>query len=240
MSTARVARKVLMRLLTDRAFGVDLSSGRPAEIVDAIQARFRTPSGAAREELDRIAAAVAVCRDCPLAQGRTRAVPGEGRPDADLVFIGEGPGKEEDRSGRPFVGKAGQLLTRIIEAMGLARDDVFIANVVKCRPPGNRAPAPGEVLACRPHLEAQLAAMQPVVIVALGAAAAQALLGTARGISSLRGRFHDRGGIRVMPTFHPAYLLRSPQFKGQVWKDMKKVLAELGLSVPEGGKGHKP
>ena len=167
------------------------------------------------------------CRRCRLCERRTHIVFGVGNPQARLMFIGEGPGVDEDRQGEPFVGRAGQLLTRIIESMGLARPEVYIANVVKCRPPDNRTPLPDEVGTCSPFLFQQVAAIRPEVIVCLGTPAAQTVLGTREPISRLRGSFHESGGFRVMPTFHPAYLLRNPAAKKQVWEDMKKVMAQL-------------
>jgi DNA polymerase len=154
---------------------------------------------------------------------------GTGNPAAELVFVGEAPGHDEDVQGEPFVGKAGQLLTRIITAMGLRREQVYMLNVIKCRPPQNRNPLPDEVAACRPILQAQLACLQPRVICALGTFAAQALLQTEEPISRLRGRFHTLAGMQVMPTYHPAYLLRHPQYKRAVWDDMQSVQRALGL-----------
>jgi DNA polymerase len=187
-------------------------------------------AGSAAAALQQLEASVRQCTQCRLHQGRTQVVFGVGNPAADLVFVGEAPGHDEDLQGEPFVGAAGQLLTRIIEAMGLRRDQVYILNVVKCRPPNNRNPRPDEVAACRPILQAQLASLQPRVICALGAFAAQALLQTEERISRLRGRFHTVGTTKVMPTYHPAYLLRNPQEKRAVWQDMQAVQRELGLS----------
>lgn len=172
------------------------------------------------------------CTRCKLAGGRTHLVFGVGNPSAELVFAGEGPGEEEDRQGEPFVGRAGQLLTRMIEAMGFARGDVYIANVVKCRPPGNRNPEPDEIEACEPFLRAQLAAIRPKVIVALGKFAAQTLLREATPISKLRGRWFAYEGVKLMPTFHPAYLLRSPDEKKKAWDDLQLVMKELGKPLP--------
>lgn len=171
------------------------------------------------------------CRRCKLSQGRGRIVYGVGRVDADIMFIGEGPGEDEDREGEPFVGRAGQLLTDIItKGMKLRREDVYIANVVKCRPPRNRDPEPDEVAACEPFLIRQIELVRPRVIIALGRAAAQTLLRSNEAISRLRGRWHDYHGIRLMPTFHPAYLLRNPGDKRLVWEDIKSVLRELGTA----------
>jgi uracil-DNA glycosylase len=172
------------------------------------------------------------CTRCKLAGGRTTLVFGVGNPAAELVFVGEGPGADEDAQGEPFVGRAGQLLTKMIEAMGFGREDVYIANVVKCRPPENRNPEPDEIAACEPFLRAQLAAIRPKVIVALGKFAAQTLLREATPISRLRGRWYEYGGVRLMPTFHPAYLLRSPDEKKKAWEDLQLVMKELGKSVP--------
>lgn len=172
------------------------------------------------------------CRRCKLHSSRTQIVFGAGNPLATLVFVGEAPGQDEDRQGLPFVGKAGQLLTRMIAAMGFTREEVYIANIVKCRPPNNRNPEPDEIAACEPFLKKQLGVVQPQIICALGNFAAQTLLRTQAKISQLRGRFHDYLGIRVMPTFHPAYLLRNPQDKRLVWEDLQKIMAELRKTRP--------
>jgi len=171
------------------------------------------------------------CNQCKeLVKNRTKVVFGAGNIQAKLVFVGEAPGADEDKQGLPFVGRAGQLLTKIIEAMGLSREQVFICNVLKCRPPNNRPPAPDEVIACRPFLKRQLELIKPRIICALGNHACQALLGTDKGISQLRGSFQEYEGIPVMCTYHPAYLLRSPGEKGKVWEDMKKILQLLQQS----------
>lgn len=168
------------------------------------------------------------CTRCKLhTLGRTQVVFGVGHPDADLMFVGEAPGADEDVQGEPFVGRAGQLLTKIIEAIGLRRDQVYIANIIKCRPPGNRNPEPDEVEQCEPFLFQQVAAIKPKVIVALGKFAAQSLLRTADPITRLRGRTFNYRGATLIPTFHPAYLLRNPSAKREVWDDMKKVRAIL-------------
>ena len=178
------------------------------------------------ETLESIRADLGDCRRCKLARGRNRIVFGDGNPKAKLMFIGEGPGAEEDRQGKPFVGAAGQLLTRIIEAIKLSRDQVYICNIIKCRPPGNRNPEPDEIKTCFPFLARQIAAIKPDFIIALGTFAAQTLLGTATPISRLRGRFHEYKGIKVVPTYHPAYLLRNPDKKRDVWEDMKMLMKE--------------
>jgi uracil-DNA glycosylase family 4 len=178
------------------------------------------------ETLDDIHADLGDCRRCKLAQERNHIVFGDGNAKAKLVFIGEGPGAEEDRKGQPFVGAAGQLLTRIIEAIKLSRSQVYICNIIKCRPPGNRNPESDEIKTCFPFLERQIAALQPDFIIALGTFAAQTLLATATPISRLRGRFHVYKGIKVVPTYHPAYLLRNPDKKRDVWEDMKMLMKE--------------
>jgi DNA polymerase len=167
------------------------------------------------------------CQRCKLAPMRTNIVYGVGSPDAPLVFVGEAPGADEDRTGEPFVGAAGQLLTKMIEAMGFSRDEVYIANILKCRPPGNRNPEPDEIAACEPFLKRQLAAIRPRMIVTLGKFAAQCLLRSDAPISKLRGAWHEYEGIPLMPTFHPAFLLRTPSAKREVWTDLQKVMAEL-------------
>jgi DNA polymerase len=162
---------------------------------------------------------------------------GVGNPSAELMFVGEAPGADEDVQGVPFVGRAGQLLTKMIEAMGFTRDEVYIANVIKCRPPGNRNPEPDEIATCEPFLLRQIAAIQPKVVVALGAFAAKTLLKTDEPISRLRGRLYDYRGAKLMPTFHPSFLLRSPGNKREAWEDLKKALAELGRDVPPSSTG---
>ena len=167
------------------------------------------------------------CRRCPLHRTRHSLVFGEGNPEATLVFVGEAPGADEDAQGRPFVGRAGQLLTKIIEAMGLKREAVYICNILKCRPPGNRNPQPEEITPCEPFLIRQLDAIRPRVICALGTFAAHTLLKSEAPISVLRGRFHSYQGIPLMPTYHPAYLLRNPGAKKQVWEDVQMIMKTL-------------
>ena len=179
-----------------------------------------------QDTLETVRLDLGECQRCQLAGGRNTIVFGDGNPNAKLVFVGEGPGFEEDQQGLPFVGPAGQLLTRIIDAIKLNRNQVYICNVIKCRPPGNRNPQPDEINSCFPFLERQIAAIKPDFIVALGAFAAQTLLGSGMPISRLRGRFHDYKGIKVLPTYHPAYLLRNPDKKRDVWEDMKLLMKE--------------
>ena len=182
--------------------------------------------------LEAIREDIGECTRCKLHEHRNKIVFGEGNPQAKIVFIGEGPGADEDTTGRPFVGRAGQLLDKIIQAIGLKREDVYISNVVKCRPPGNRTPERDEVATCEQFLFRQLALIRPQVIVALGSPAFQCLLRTKETITRARGEWRDWNGIKVMPTFHPAYLLRSPDKKREAWDDMKKVRDYLN-SLPD-------
>jgi DNA polymerase len=178
--------------------------------------------------LEELRAAIGDCRRCKLCSGRTNLVFGVGNSRAKLMFVGEGPGRDEDLQGEPFVGRAGQLLTDIItKGIGLKREDVYIANVVKCRPPNNRDPEPDEVAACEPFLKKQIDLIGPEIIVALGRFAVQTLLQSKMPITKLRGNWHSYHGIKLMPTFHPAYLLRNPADKKLVWEDIKKVISEM-------------
>jgi uracil-DNA glycosylase len=197
-----------------------------------------TPPGASLfDEMDRvkddtlpkILEDIGECTRCKLHKGRNKLVFGDGSGKARLVFVGEGPGADEDAQGLPFVGRAGKLLTQMIEAMGLQRKDVYICNVVKCRPPENRTPEPDEVQTCSPFLLRQIDAINPKVIVCLGAVAAKTLLQTNRGVSQYRGEWQEWRGRKLIATYHPAYLLRNPNAKGEVWKDLQKVMVELGL-----------
>lgn len=173
------------------------------------------------------------CKKCKLHGERKNIVFGEGDGKAQLMFIGEGPGADEDEQGRPFVGRAGQVLTNLIYKMGLTRDDVYIANMVKCRPPGNRNPEPDEVAACMPFLLRQIDAIKPEIVVTLGSVSTRALLNTDGTIGKMRGKFHDYRGAKLLPTFHPSYLLRNPKEKLKVWEDAKKVLRFLNLEIVE-------
>jgi DNA polymerase len=219
-----------------------LRGRRPAAV--SMQPLEQSPSetpDAGQDSLERIAAEIRACRRCEIGSTRTQAVPGEGNPHARLVFVGEAPGADEDQQGRPFVGRAGKLLTDIINAMGLRRQDVFITNVIKSRPPENRDPKIEEILNCRPFLKRQLELIRPQVIVALGAHAARTLLDSDLPIGQLRGRFHEyrfsenAPPAKLMPTYHPAYLLRNYSYdnRKRVWEDMMKVLSELGLPIPD-------
>jgi DNA polymerase len=188
-----------------------------------------------RQRLDQLnRSAVSTCTRCRLSGGRTNTVFGEGDVDAQIMFIGEGPGETEDLQGRPFVGKAGDLLTKMILAMGLTREQVFIANIVKCRPPGNRQPAGDEVAACTPYLLEQIEVVRPRVIVTLGLPASQFMLCSTETMGRLRGHWYNWRGIRLMPTYHPSYVIRcyTPEVRNTVWGDLKMVLVELGLAPP--------
>ena len=210
-----------LQLLHDLGFThLDLANSAAAPVVEP------EIDADAFEELRVTALA---CTKCRLAGTRTQVVWGTGSPTADLMFIGEAPGRDEDLQGEPFVGRAGQLLTDIIKAMKLRREDVYIANVVKCRPPENRNPEPDELDACRPFIRQQIETIKPKVIVTLGKIALQSLTGKAHAITAARGNWTEFEGVKVMPTYHPAYLLRTPSAKKDVWADMKKVMAELGI-----------
>ena len=179
------------------------------------------------EQLNKLCQEMANCQLCQLSKTRRNIVFGDGNPNAQIVFVGEAPGADEDQQGLPFVGRAGQLLTKIIEAMGIKRKDVYICNILKCRPPENRNPLPDEISFCEPFLKKQLQAISPKVICALGTFAAQTLLKTDVTISLLRGRFHTYNGIKLMPTYHPAYLLRNPSAKKPVWEDVQMIMREI-------------
>jgi DNA polymerase len=196
----------------------DAETSPPAGVVESVM-----------DTLDTIRGELGQCLRCPLGEFRTNLVFGSGNGRARLVFVGEAPGREEDLAGEPFVGEAGRLLTKIIQAMGFEREQVYICNVLKCRPPGNRNPRPEEIGVCEPFLRRQLRVIGPEVIVALGTFSAQSLLQSREPISRLRGRFHDYHGIALMPTFHPAYLLRNPAMKRHVWDDMQVVMKRLGI-----------
>jgi DNA polymerase len=193
----------------------------------------REPPGHQTESLVDIRRHLGECTRCKLCEGRTHIVFGAGNPNAKLVFIGEGPGRDEDLQGEPFVGAAGQLLTKIIAAIGLTREEVYICNIIKCRPPRNRNPLPDEIAACAPFLYRQLQSIKPLFVCALGKFAAQTLLETDRPISRLRGRFHEVEGLRILPTYHPAYLLRNPEQKRAVWEDMKLLMKEYPYDKPQ-------
>ena len=261
MVSQRVRVALRQQLKTDRLLGLryvpmgpidppseshqreERATGGPVAEKARAPAPGRSPDASERAEQLRVLNETRVkdCRRCKLCETRTQTVFGQGSAAARLAFVGEAPGYEEDKQGLAFVGKAGQLLTKMIDAMGTSRDEVFICNVLKCRPPGNRDPLADEVLACSPYLREQLEIIQPEMIVALGSPAAKTLLNTALSIGKLRGRFHDYyvsgetgvgRAIPLMPTYHPAYLLRNPAEKKKSWADLQMVMAELGLQRP--------
>lgn len=218
-------------------YGVTGNTAEPAAVPTAAAVEPSRPAVMnVAESLEQIRAELGDCQRCSLGKGRTNLVFGVGNPRARLVFVGEAPGRDEDLQGEPFVGEAGRLLTRLITRMGLSREDVYICNVLKCRPPGNRNPEPPEIEQCSPFLLRQIRSIGPAVIVALGTFAAQTLLGSKAPISKLRGHFHDYHGIPLMPTFHPSFLLHNRSDTGKywlVWEDMIQVLNRLGLPVPD-------
>jgi DNA polymerase len=208
---------------------------REEENNDFVQETSASPAGAAKDisksDLEELQQTVAACSRCRLHSGRLNTVFGEGAPNADLMFIGEGPGRDEDIQGRPFVGKAGQLLTKMINAMQFSREEVFIGNIVKCRPPGNRNPEPDEAEQCLPYLKRQIELIRPKVLVLLGAVPLLHLLNK-KGITRLHGQWFKYMGIKTMPTLHPAYLLRNPAAKKDAWDDLQKVMKEFGKTPP--------
>ena len=215
---SNLAQQVRQHLEIERAFGMTELPVRASSRNDVLD---KTAALALLEKEFKN------CQLCGLCETRTQVVFGSGNPQARLMFVGEAPGFDEDRQGQPFVGAAGQLLTKIIEAMKLKRDDVYIANCLKCRPPNNRSPLPSEIVTCKPILMRQIDIIQPKIICALGKFAAQTLLENDQPISRMRGRFFDWNGIKIMPTFHPAYLLRNPADKKLVWEDVQKIMKEL-------------
>lgn len=217
----RIVRAIKGYLELERESGVE-ELFLPAGLETNFRKTKVVPDG-----LEALKREVLGCRSCDLCKTRRNVVFGSGSPTASIMFIGEAPGEEEDIQGLPFVGRAGQLLTKIIEAMGFGRQDVYIANILKCRPPSNRSPLPTEILACGHNVKRQVELIRPEVICTLGKFASQTLLKTERPISALRGNFFEYDGIKVMPTFHPAYLLRNPEDKRLVWQDMKKAMKAL-------------
>ncbi len=238
----RLVRAARQLIETDRLLGADFLP-RGENPLPTVEPPPTTPAPSDKAELLKALETehVTNCTRCPLCQNRTQVVFGEGNSDAELVFVGEGPGEEEDRQGRPFVGRAGQLLTKMINAMGLTRQDVYICNMVKCRPPQNRNPNPEEITACWDYLIRQLQIIQPEVIITMGNPATQNLLNVRIGITKMRGNWQrlpmigeGLEGTPVMPTFHPAYLLRqySPDNRRKVWEDLQKVMEALGMTPP--------
>jgi len=234
----RAARAMVQRLESLERAGLTHVGKVPWDEV-ATPAGGDPPQNPAKKDertaaLAAVAREVAACTRCPeLARNRTQTVFGAGNPRARLVFCGEAPGYDEDRQGEPFVGRAGQLLNKIIAACTMRREEVYILNILRCRPPDNRNPSPVEAANCREYLDRQLAVIQPEFICCLGAVAAQNLLETTASIGKLRGRFHDYNGIQVLCTYHPAYLLRNPAAKRPTWDDMQLLMAEMGIELPE-------
>jgi uracil-DNA glycosylase family 4 len=230
-SSSAATEEPILPKAAPKATAVPNSDLKPLSPVATGPSLFEGAGKIPGETLLKVCEDLGECTRCKLHKTRNKIVFGDGSAKAQLVFVGEGPGADEDAQGLPFVGRAGKLLTQMIEAMGLQRSDVYICNVVKCRPPGNRQPEPDEVEKCSPFLFRQLDVLQPKVIVCLGATAAQTLLQTNRGISHFRGQWMDFRGYKMLATYHPAYLLRNPAAKGDVWKDLQKVMAELGLEI---------
>ncbi len=231
MSKARPSLENLVSPVESRTPAASAPSPAPSSLLPIIGASslFEAVERIDNDSLTRIREDIGDCKRCKLHKGRTKIVFGVGNPKAELVFVGEGPGRDEDLQGEPFVGRAGKLLTQMIEAMSLKREDVYIANVVKCRPPENRLPEKDEIATCSPFLIRQLDVIRPKVICCLGSCSAQTLLQTTQGISKFRGEWFDFRGTKLIATYHPAYLLRNPGAKGEVWKDLQKVMAVLGL-----------
>ena len=233
-----IAQEMSERMNWYRELGVDswsmapppplpLATGAGSERRLEMQKKTVVEESGGAMTLEEIRSEIGDCQRCKLCKGRKNIVFGEGNPRAALMFVGEAPGADEDLQARPFVGRAGQLLTKMISAMGFSREEIFIANIIKCRPPENRNPQPDEIAACQPFLLKQIDAIRPKIICALGTFSAQTLLSTQRKISDLRGKFHDFHGVKVLPTFHPAYLLRKPNEKKRVWEDLQKIMEEL-------------
>ncbi len=237
----KLIAEVEARVELERGFGADVyrsEAARPA------RARPEPRPGAhptgedpeKRRRLEELRRSMADCHQCALGANRNKLVFGAGRSDARLIFVGEAPGREEDRQGEPFVGRAGKLLTRMIKAMGLERDQVFIGNILKCRPPENRTPTLAEMAICLPYILQQIDIIQPEIVCALGATALKGLLRDPRAsIGGMRGKFLDWRGTKIMPTYHPAYLLRAPAEKPKTWEDLQVIMDDLGLPLPERG-----
>lgn len=243
---ANIVKDIKSVLEFYQALGFDMLPIKIKSLVNSHQSLLKTSdqwpmtNDRSAKLSDKVAALQALkkeigdCKRCRLSEGRTNLVFGEGNPDAKIMFIGEGPGREEDLQARPFVGDAGMLLTRLIEKMGFKREDVYIANIVKCRPPMNRDPEKDEIGSCRVFVEKQIEIINPVVIISLGRISAQTLIGNvALKMTAIRGNFFDYKGIPLMPTFHPAYLLRNPKDKWLTWSDVQKVLEKLQMSVKQ-------
>ena len=237
----RLIAEVRARVEMEQWFGADVYPADAAAHTPAAARPAAKPAPAAvaedpekRRELEVLRSAVEACRQCGLCETRTNVVFGAGKSDARLIFVGEAPGRDEDKQGEPFVGRAGKVLTKMIAAMGLKREEIYIGNILKCRPPDNRTPTLEEMAVCLPHILRQIKIIQPEVVCALGATALKGLLSDPRAsIGRMRGKFIAWQGIKLMPTYHPAYLLRSPGEKHKTWEDLQKIVAELGLPLPE-------
>ncbi|MDD4872201.1 MAG: uracil-DNA glycosylase [Kiritimatiellae bacterium] len=225
-SISSIPAKVITRPLISQS---KLPASEKTDLTPPVKAMSTSPVD---PELKKIAVSITACRKCSLHETRTKTVPGQGAVNPDIMFIGEAPGADEDLQGLAFVGRAGQLLTKMIEAMGYRREEVFIGNILKCRPPNNRQPMPDEMEMCLPYLKAQIAIIKPRVIIALGATAVKGLLNLSTGITRLRGNWLSFEGIDLMPTYHPAYLLRNPPAKKEVWEDLQTVLKHIGRTPP--------
>lgn len=247
MSADTLTEKIeeYVRFMADEGKQVDVTMSDVAEFRNASNAeaascneRPRGNTGKTKicsesiDNLESIATMISGCTKCSLHQSRNKTVPGQGCQSPDIMFIGEAPGADEDRQGKAFVGRAGQLLTKMIEAMGYRREQVFIGNILKCRPPGNRKPLPVEMETCMPYLKRQINVLQPKVIITLGGTAAEGLFDVNTGITRLRGKWLSFEGIDVMPTYHPAYLLRNPAAKRETWQDLQAALRRLGRPIP--------
>lgn len=237
----RLIAEVRARVEMEQWFGADVyplaaAERTPAAARPAAQpaARVVAEDTEKRRELEVLRLAVEACHQCGLCETRTNVVFGVGKSDARLMFVGEAPGRDEDEQGEPFVGQAGKVLTKMIVAMGLSREEVYIGNILKCRPPDNRTPTLEEMAICLPHIVRQIKVIQPEIVCALGATALKGLLRDPRAaIGRMRGKFISWQGIKLMPTYHPAYLLRSPGEKHKTWEDLQKIVAELGLPLPD-------
>ena len=225
-------KKIPKTAPTPPAKPVEAPSSKPAAPPPPPRPVAPSRSSSGPDTLESLTAEIAACQACPLAPTRLHTVPGQGALQPEIMFVGEGPGADEDEQGLAFVGRAGQLLTKMIHAMGYTREQVFIGNIVKCRPPGNRVPTPEEMVGCIPYLKRQIAVIRPKLIVCLGATAARGLVNETLPIGKARGQWREFEGIPVMLTFHPAYLLRDPRKKVETWTDLKTVLARLGKTPP--------
>ncbi|RMF92311.1 MAG: uracil-DNA glycosylase [Candidatus Schekmanbacteria bacterium] len=228
MEKKEIVEKVITFLEFQKSLGVKNFIITPSTKGQSVESASKSK----KEMLDELRSTIGECIECRLHKERTNLVFGDGNPEAKIMFVGEAPGRDEDIQGKPFVGRAGKLLTDMIKAMGFKREEVYIANIIKCRPPQNRNPIKDEIEMCEPYLRKQIEIIKPKIIIALGTFAAQTLLKSEEKISQLRGKFAYYEDIKLLPTYHPAFLLRNPQKKKESWSDLKMVLTELGLPVP--------